>query len=99
MVYLQRQDWPARTNLFAGIENTNTLGTLNFGAALLSNRDMSTASAQFPPDETLDNMFLSLAAGTSPQGTNTIRFDDFYISSGGTFNSTVPVSAGSFVAP
>lgn len=98
-VYLQREDWPARTNLFAGIVNTNNAATLDFGTGVFaSDRDMSAADATFPQSEALNNVFIHMVTGTTPQGTNTVRFDDFYISTAGV-NSTVPVPAGSFVAP
>jgi hypothetical protein len=98
-VYLQREDWAARTNLFMGIVNTNNAGTMDFGTDVFaSDRDMSTADVVFPPSELLRTVFIHMQTGTTPQGTNTVRFDDFYISTGDV-NSTVPVAAGSFVAP
>jgi hypothetical protein len=99
VVYLQREDWPARTNLFAGIVNTNNAATMDFGTGVFaSDRDMSTADVVFPPSEGLKTVFIHMQGGTTPQGTNTVRFDDFFISTGDV-NSTVPVPAGSFIAP
>jgi hypothetical protein len=105
-VWLQREDWPARSNLFASITCTNTGGLTQNGTNyptgyLVSSRDYS-ANNQFNtllgPTATLGYVGLYMLAGTSPQATNGVRFDDFYISKSGV-NSTVPVSAGSFVTP
>ena len=41
-------------------------------------------------------IYISLAALDASQGVNQVLFDDFYISSTGTFISTVPVPAGPF---
>src|SRR5437016_1862974 len=47
-------------------------------------------------DMTLNNLtHLFFAAIGATQGTNNVRFDDFYLSSNG-FNSTTPVTASSF---
>jgi len=98
-VWLQREDWPSRTNLFSNIVSTNNVGDLNFGQGVLaSGRDMSTFDVAFPQTEPLKTVYIQMATGITPQGTNTVRFDDFYISKVGT-NSTVPLAAGSFAVP
>lgn len=105
-VWLQRDDWAQRTNLFSSITCTNTGGQTMNGTVyptgyLLSPRDYSQNNAEqliLGPSPNIRNLELRMDQGTSPQPTNAIRFDDFYISKTGTgFNSTAPVSAGDFV--
>jgi len=55
------------------------------------------ADRQSNNPETLDKLFVCGANSTTPQGTNVVLFDDFYLSSGNGFNATVPVPASSFV--
>src|SRR5207249_5817200 len=91
-VWLQQDDWPQRTNLFASITCTNTGGLTQNGTNyptgfLLSSRDYG-ANNQFNtllgPTATLGYVGIYMLQGTSPQATNGVRFDDFYISKLGT---------------
>ena len=105
-VWLQREDWSQRTNLISSITCTNTgtgtmAGTVYPTGFFLSNRNYGINSQEnilLGPSATLGYVQLDMLAGTSPQATNGVRFDDFYISKLGT-NGTVPVAAGSFVTP
>jgi hypothetical protein len=105
-VWLQREDWAARTNLFASITCTNTGGGLMNNTVyptgyLLSGRNYAVNSQEnilLGPSATLNYVQLDMLQATTPQATNGVRFDDFYISKSGV-NSTVPVAAGSFVTP
>ncbi len=47
-------------------------------------------------NETLDKCFIAVNKVVTPQGTNVVLLDDFYVSSGGATH-TLPVPAGSFV--
>ena len=46
----------------------------------------------------LTHLFLCANNQISPQGTNKVRLDDFYINTAG-YNATVPVPAGAFRSP
>ena len=50
-------------------------------------------------NETLNNVFIAggIDSALQPLGSNTVTFDDFYLSTNGAFNAGVPVPAGSFV--
>jgi hypothetical protein len=101
-VWLQEDNWPSRTNLFAGVITTNAIANppIITTGALYSSRDYSTADATFPQSTTLGTVFLDAnVANVSEVATNSVRFDDFYISTLAGPNSTVPVTAGSFVTP
>lgn len=93
-VWLQREDWAARTNLFATITPTSANNTYPTGV-LVSDRDDTTAdNIEGPTDQKLTGLFLDASRSIAPTATNCVRFDDFYLSKGG-FNSSVPVAAGS----
>jgi hypothetical protein len=78
-VYIQKEGDPARTNLF-----------LNY----VADRDAANIDPFFgAPGTNLTHIFFSAIGAT--QGTNLVRFDDFYLSSNG-FNSTTPVPASAF---
>jgi len=102
-VWLQRDDWASRTNLFSATTCTNSFGGIENGVVyptgyLLSPRDYSVNNQDntiLGPSANLDYLFL-LQAGTPVfQSTNAVRYDDFFISNAG-FNGTVPVTAGAF---
>lgn len=105
-VWLQRDDWAQRTNLFSSITCTNTGGLTMNGTVyptgyLLSARDYSTSGSGeqliLGPSPNIRNFEIRMDQATTPQRTNAIRYDDFYISVTGTgFNSTAPVPAGDF---
>jgi hypothetical protein len=104
-VWLQRDDWAARTNLFSAITCTNVYGGTMYGTNyptgyLLSPRDYSAddqVNKNLGPSANLSYVLLWLSTAGSTQATNAIRLDDFYISkTGAGFNSTVPVAAGGF---
>ena len=88
--------WPNRSNLFAAITVTNTVATPNFAYPqgwLVSARDLTTnglAGVQ-PASELLNSLYLCTSKNISPEDTNMLRFDDFYLSSCG-YNSTLPVA-------
>lgn len=102
-VWLQRDDWTARTNLFSAITCTNATGGIVNGTVyptgyLLSPRDYSANNqnnSNLGPSANLNYMFLLEGAGLSDQSTNVVRLSDFYMSKSG-FNATVPVAPGSF---
>ena len=95
-VWLQREDWPGRTNLFQFITATNSGAGVGYPTGVLvSDRDDSTAdNIEGPTDQTINNLFLAASTAIAPTETNMLRFDDFYLSKSG-FNSTVPITAGS----
>ena len=105
-VWLQREDWPSRTNLFSSITCTNTGGLTMNGVVyptgyMLSPRNYAINSQEnilLGPSSTLGYTAIYMRQATSPQITNGVRFDDFFISKSGA-NSTIPVTAGSFVTP
>ncbi len=88
--------WPNRSNLFAAITVTNTVATPNFAYPqgwLVSARNLTTnglAGVQ-PASELLNSLYLCTSKNISPEDTNMLRFDDFYLSSCG-YNSTLPVA-------
>jgi len=83
-VWIQREDWPSRTNLFTGF---------------VSGRDESSPDTHFPQTETLGTLFLCANNLVQEQGTNMVRFDDFYITTSGIGSLIAPPPAHSFVAP
>lgn len=95
-VWLQREDWPSRTNLFQYITATNATAGVGYPpGVLVSDRDDSTAdNIEGPTDQVINGLFLAASAAVAPTETNTLRFDDFYLSKSG-YNSTVPVTGGS----
>ncbi len=105
-VWLQRDDWAQRTNLFSAISCTNTFGGLMNGVVypqgyLLSPRDYSVNNQNntlLGPTAKLEYLFLQQSGVSGGQQmTNGVVFDDFYMSRTGTgFNTTTPVTAGSF---
>src|SRR5262249_34512629 len=102
--WLQCEDWPPRTNLFSSITCTNTYGgvmnnTVYPTGWFLSNRNYGVNDQQnilLGPTPVLNYValyMLQVPSITTPQATNGVRFDDFFISKQG-LNSTTPVSAG-----
>ncbi len=90
-VYLQREDWPSRSNLFNGFASDRIIGDTNSFTLYSS---------------TLKSVFISAVTQTpnaiNPTSTNMLRFDDFYISKSGlnsTFPLTTPAFPGGSLAP
>jgi len=75
-LYIQKEGDPARTNLFTGY---------------VADRDAVNCDAILGcPATALTHLFLAANDQVSPQGTNVVRFDDFFISTAG-YNSTIPI--------
>jgi hypothetical protein len=81
-LYLQKEGEPARVNLFE---------------SYLSDRDAVTCDAilgcPIPP---LTHLFFCANDQVTPQGTNTVRFDDFFLSTDG-YSATIPIVPSSFL--
>jgi hypothetical protein len=97
-VWLQREDWAGRTNLFQDITATNSAAGVGYPTGVfVSDRDDTTAdSVEGPTDQTINALFMAASAAVAPTETNMLRFDDFYLSKSG-YNSTAPITAGSLV--
>jgi hypothetical protein len=100
-VWLQRDDWAARTNLFQDITTTNAnLGISYPQGVLLSDRDESTVDATEGPRQSqlLSEVVIAMSENVAPQETNALRFDDFYLSQG-TTNSSFPLNSFGSLKP
>jgi len=58
---------------------------------LVTGRDMAAVDSSQPPSELLSTLYLCTSKQISPEDTNMLRFDDFYLSACTNYNSTVPV--------
>jgi len=83
-VYLQKAGESSRTTLFEGFKSDRD--AVNIDVVLGA------------PGTALTHLFLCANNQISPQGTNKVRLDDFYINTAG-YNATVPVPAGAFRSP
>ncbi|HXG46357.1 MAG TPA: LamG domain-containing protein [Methylomirabilota bacterium] len=83
-VHLQKEGDPARLTLFEGY---------------VSDRDAVNIDVVLgAPGTSLTHLFMCANNQVLPQQANKVRFDDFFLSTGG-FNATVPTPAGSFQTP
>jgi len=83
-IYLQKEGEPARINLFQGYR---------------ADRDAVTCDAVLGcPIPPLTHLFICASDQVTPQGTNLVRFDDFFLSTDG-YNPTVPLPPSSLQDP
>jgi hypothetical protein len=83
-LYLQKEGDPARLNLFTGY---------------VADRDAINCDPILGcPVTSLTHLFLAANDQVTPQGTNLVRFDDFFLSTSG-YNSTIPIPPSSFQEP